>query len=1178
MKTGEIMKAFLWTFRRITWTGLAGVPILALAQALPPPVDTGRIDIEAEHEGSSVVASQDYRPPVAFAYYSVLGEKLGATVAPPALVTVQTVTVPAQPPVDGQVTIQFVHDPDYPAKHPTDPLIYAGWEPNWDARVTYAEAKLTRTWQAGAVNYELEAKAQANSPAELMTGRGFARLFANDGGPSSFPVLIDGTAVIGATRGFGTLFWWPPRVPYRFLPGTAYYFFQDQADGRRVVYNVLHHRRVGDLREFYPIGELITIGTPGSLGSPAREETYYESTPTTLSEGAAAAELHALMEALTFEANRFEPISDPTVEYAFTPDGAHTSKLRYKLQIQPGLVRTITWAETFTPEGESDPVDYQFFSETVSASATETAAHVIDPFEQANSHRFGSRRGVYRIVPFEAAVTGDTNGDNRIVPPVSPVTPYRVEFADATPLGGDLRFQPNVNDDVDTQSEDPSSTEGGADYANQRVDGADDLASFTPVYLELGQLLNTLSPNNGFSYRLKQADGALNFVYTNLTQKKAFDFRMNPDSGFGPGFDQPARAAFTQQITAAGVDIFAGDTGSAAFRDHAIQNQGAVILIEARQTTTQPLVLEVSREGQVAVTLVLPLTIISAQLLVDANRDGEIKADGSDATSAERPFRFWVNDDDDGGDVDGSDIPGDGSSDFATGIAGPPGLGSNFGVDGNRDLIDWFPVFLDLKRLITVLPPSQTVKYKLRHEGNALSFVYTDLTQERALAYQKELLLTGFGFNLDRATGEAQATQITETGAVLSDKFLTRIKDQSAGVIMVEAGAATDRPLVFVVEKDGNAIVELALALKISPVEEMFRHLNLRDGPDAPHGEDAYGQPKLVGGTTTEDYAIPTELTERPAFPDAPDDARWLIFVHGYNTTGREARGWNAEMFKRFYWSRSKARFVGATWFGNPKPIEAGNLVQGYHWAVRNAVPTAEVLAEKLNLLPGHKTVVAHSQGCWVATLATVDYGLNVDALCLVDAAFARECFDGASAFDVSNMVPRFWQDYPAWTWSANWHEVFDPADPRTTLQWSGRLAAAVASTTVHNFYSSTEDVLENFSGTPTQAILGNAYRAVTNLDTVELGRFAWVCQEKTKGDKALYTQGSGYGGWGFNLHDPIFSTLPKWYVPNNNAQRVPKTPVQIGDASPANLAAIKIHPIFRTGWGRYLNGNDLLP
>lgn len=1052
MKTGGIMKPFWRVVRRITRIALLGLPILALAQALPPPVDTGRVEIEAEQDGSSVVASQDYRPPTAFTYYSIIGEKIGATATPPTLTTVQTVIVPAQPPVDGQVTIQFAHDADYSAKHPTVPSIYAGWEPTWDAQVSYKEAKLTTIWDAGRVTYGLEAKAQTNLPAEQMTGRGFARLFDNAGAPTVFPVLMDGTAVTGATRGFGTMYWWPPRVPYRFLPGTAYYFYQDQADGRRVVYNVLHHRRVGDLREFYPIGELVTIGTPGSVGSPSRQETRYESATTTLDEGAAAAKLRALMNSRVFDLDRFEPLSDPAVEYAFTPEGASTSKLRYKLQIQPGLARTITWAESFTLEGESDPVDYQFFSETVSASATETAAHVIDPFELANPHRFGSRRGVYRIVPFEAAVTGDTNGDNRIVPPVSPVTPYRVEFADATPLGGDFRFQLNVNNDVDTQSEDPSSTEGGPDFANQRVDGAADLANFVPVYLEIGQLLQTLSPHRGFTYRLKQADGALNFVYTNLTQKTAFDFRMNPDSGFGPGFDQPARAASTQQVTAAGVDIFAGDTGSAAFRDLAIQNQGAIILVEARQTTTQPLVLEVSREDQVAVTIVLPLTIVSAQLLVDANRDGEIKADGSDATSVERPFRFWLNDDiDRGHTVDGDDHEED---DLLTSPDGKLDWEENR-IQSRRDLEDYFRLWIDFSGLNPALKNGEVflglrwantmgtpaVKLYPHHQTNGGPGYLVD---ETTATQQIEGSLVLGEFNLAIADQrdrngtpslDANPTQTLIEGSqvfVLPTWLFAGLSESVSKAYFLAEGCKPGQGQlqVVILKKDGENYTSIGdgpgVWLDLKSVANFYERWTAgdRNGGDPAASATRQRFMSRSGNSVTYEAGF--------AYPsDAPEEQKYILYVHGWNMQPEEKNRFAETAFKRLYWQGYKGRFGVFCW---PTTYNFGALVKddstvktwlnsGYsastdptnydrgEWAAwKSSFPLTELLTT-LRASYQSVNVVAHSMGNIVAgealrRLAHTGATNVVDCYVASQAALPAHSYDGTVASNLLADVP----------------------------------------------------------------------------------------------------------------------------------------------------------------------------
>lgn len=601
-------------------------------------------------------------------------------------------------------------------------------------------------------------------------------------------------------------------------------------------------------------------------------------------------------------------------------------------------------------------------------------------------------------------------------------------------------------------------------------------------------------------------------------------------------------------------------------------------------------------DGTVSVSPVL----LNFGMAVDANLDGQIRVAGeaaADVTDSGAPFRFWFNDDDDSGDVNGSDIPGDGSNDFGTGIAGPPGLGSDFGVDGNRDLVDWFPVFLDLKELITVLPPSASVIYKLKHAGNALSFVYTDLTRARAFAYQKERLVTGFGFNFDRAPGEAQATQITATGAVLSDEFLTRIRDQNAGVILVEAGAATDKPLVLVVEKDGTAIAEVKLELKIGPVEDMYRRLNLRAGSDAPSSG-------LSG--LRQDDGLPTSMDEPSNFPDATGADSWLIFVHGYNVSGAAARGWNSEAFKRFYWSHNKARFVGVSWFGNPYGAE-DDKVADYHLAVMNAFVSAPALAAKINPLTGRKTIVGHSLGCGIVSSAIHDAGLVVNDFCMVDAAMPMEAYKSDTTADVEGMALPPWVDgegsstpnYPRGAWASEWHRLFEntPADQRNGVTWRGRLSGVVS--VAHNFYSRTEDVLARLPGTPP----GTTVSILISQPGMLFGRYAWTVQEKTKGKRLdLYPlwgifghvrAGSDYGGWGFNLTDPADPTDPVYYWADGSAFGGCKRAPLSSFPDPATSVGRELYkraPLFDPGYGpetgcsrwydptQNLHGPDWLP
>lgn len=114
---------------------------------------------------------------------------------------------------------------------------------------------------------------------------------------------------------------------------------------------------------------------------------------------------------------------------------------------------------------------------------------------------------------------------------------------------------------------------------------------------------------------------------------------------------------------------------------------------------------------------------------------------------------------------------------------------------------------------------------------------------------------------------------------------------------------------------------------------------------------------------------------------------------------------------------------------------------------------------------------------------------------------------------------------------------------------------------------------MRKFEGSATASLVDAAL-------SLSFGSYAWTIQEKVKGDKIdilgadRIKQGSDYAGWGFNLHDPVTSNLPKWYLPNNNAQRVVKTPDQIGSITAQILDDTKIQPLFKTGWGRYFYGN----
>ena len=186
--------------------------------------------------------------------------------------------------------------------------------------------------------------------------------------------------------------------------------------------------------------------------------------------------------------------------------------------------------------------------------------------------------------------------------------------------------------------------------------------------------------------------------------------------------------------------------------------------------------------------------VVPAWLIVDQNRDGGIDLSDLLGNTAKTPYRFWSNDDDDSGSIGIADIPGSNTPD-----------GQKTKVQGVRDLIDYFPVFLDIKQLLKVLPPgTNDITYKLKQADSGVRFIYTDLEREDA-----------FNYLTDNTTGDglkdADAHWATAAGYELDAAWLGQVKDADKGVILVAGRNKTDKPLVLSIEKSGTVIAEVSL-------------------------------------------------------------------------------------------------------------------------------------------------------------------------------------------------------------------------------------------------------------------------------------------------------------------------------------------------------------------------------
>ena len=481
--------------------------------------------------------------------------------------------------------------------------------------------------------------------------------------------------------------------------------------------------------------------------------------------------------------------------------------------------------------------------------------------------------------------------------------------------------------------------------------------------------------------------------------------------------------------------------------------------------------------------------VLDMALVPDVNRDRAIGDDDRDKITEENPYRFWINDDQDLGDISEGDQDN-------------PGAGSEANchqgwVSGRCDLLDFFPLWLDVKQVVDEMQEGDGVTIKLRQGDVALKAVYTDLIRNKAGRYQiAEVASCGPQF--DQKSFEAEVFAILPSDTVLSDSFLSRIRlNQEKGVLLMEGVRKTTAPLRLEVWKSGTLLGRRELALSVDGVEEMYRWINLRSSG---------GKPSSTGSPKNN--------------PDEAGNDLNVFFLHGFNVTAHESRGWNAEIFKRLYWSGSRAKFWGMTWDGDVGLINALH----YQKNVANALAVAAQFNDRVSDVGGTKIVLAHSLGNMVVSGAIQDYGLSVSKYFMLNAAVATESYHPASFNDApaNYMLHGDWTGYSNKTWCAKWFELFSPPDDRARLTWKNRFPSVLA--VAYNFYSSGDEIFDIYPGTP----------ATFSGGLFHLERHAWQKQEVFKGRGGL--GGTDWAGWGFEGYCVGDDWVPEYTMAKANA------------------------------------------
>ena len=474
-------------------------------------------------------------------------------------------------------------------------------------------------------------------------------------------------------------------------------------------------------------------------------------------------------------------------------------------------------------------------------------------------------------------------------------------------------------------------------------------------------------------------------------------------------------------------------------------------------------------------------------ILADHDRDGIIDSEDKSCAADGKPLRMWMNNDSSEGvsdiieDAESHLSQGEGAGDCRDGV-----------VNGRADLLDFFPVKFKLAEVLNVLP-KEDFYYRLSHEENALNIVWTNLRQSASF-YTQDEDSDGEGFagaSFNDFPCSASITPITANGVNIPEVVLDEYK-KGERYAFLEGRCTTNKPLKLqIIPKNSPNTVAYTFNFRVSvsDVNSMFRTLNLRELKDA-----------TIQAKSS--LAIPAN------FPDVETNGKSVFFIHGYNVSEENAKGWSINIFKKLYRAGSRAAFTAVYWNGDDSRIVATDVTPNYYLNVIHAFETAPVLKAYLAQWSGEKILLAHSLGNMLASSLLVDHNgaidLNITHYAMLNAAIPSEAFGENNVVD--NMIPSEWNNFLPRTYASNWHQLFiNNADGRSQLTWRNRFATLSQSTTkVYNFYSSTEDVLTLAPETRDPGMRSHA----------------WVYQEYKKGTFLQYFlpgETACEGGWGKN-------------------------------------------------------------
>ncbi len=393
------------------------------------------------------------------------------------------------------------------------------------------------------------------------------------------------------------------------------------------------------------------------------------------------------------------------------------------------------------------------------------------------------------------------------------------------------------------------------------------------------------------------------------------------------------------------------------------------------------------------------VSLVPMDMGVDNNRDGNLNlSDSEDRTTAEKPYRFWLNNDHDlyGGDTYDAEFDHPWTTDTLD--------NANNTIEQERDLEDLARLHLNIAGIQSQLEAGTLtlgLKWKSTLAGTPKIRFFKAVEADGGTKYLSDAVQAA----AQMADGQNELG--VAEGATVCDlpvSFWTATSTQATKHLLFEGLGEGKGELTLVIKKGGTVIGEAgSVFLDLLDIRKMYERWKIADAAviDDPD-KDAVA---TVSGVIP--VADPFGHPFQPAWDEDLEDKQYVICVHGWRKGYFKARSDEMTMFKRLWHRGFKGRYIGFVWptydvtVGNGKGWydEPQSAIQSkYNHSEFRAWKCGEAFKALVSGLPSSykKKVFAHSLGNVVVGSA-LEMGMNVDHYALLNAAIPAFCYDGSA-------------------------------------------------------------------------------------------------------------------------------------------------------------------------------------